>query len=296
VPDTLRGLMHLDSGIRTSRAVSRLAGVVLSVIVLMSAAGGVALGVVGGKTVSITAAPWTVVVWEPTYLGQPRYPACAGVIIDPRHVLTAGHCVMEGNSAKPLRSSAFRIEAGVSNYKHPLASDDPQFRAVSDVRVMPGYIATSSLTSGNQTRETSHDLGVLTLSQPLDLHRDDARAALLPTALLPTPTRQPSSHTRLLIAGYGAEKPKDDVADANGTLNEVVKPTVRKRCSSSQVLCVFSKTDTCWGDSGAGAVEPGPSPTVVGIESSVLDPCRPGVAYYVSLTAPAVLRFINTNT
>ena len=167
LPDTLRGLMHLDSGIRTGRALSRLADVALLVIVLMSATAGVASGVVGGKTVSITAAPWTVVVWEAYEPGH-SYAACTGVIIDPRHVLTAGHCVMQGDSARTLPLSAFRIEAGVSSFKHPRPSDNPQFRAVRDVRVMRRYIAFDRLTVANDTRVSGHDLAVVTLSRPLD--------------------------------------------------------------------------------------------------------------------------------
>jgi hypothetical protein len=141
----------------------------------VSATGGVALGVVGGKTVSITAAPWTVVVWEPADPG--RYAACTGVIIDPSHILTAGHCVMVGNSAKPMPASDFGIEAGVSGFKHPLKSDHPQLRSVSAVRVMPGYISSSKITDSNYLAVVAHDLAVFALSRPLDLGGDDARAA-----------------------------------------------------------------------------------------------------------------------
>ena len=118
----------------------RFAVITLRIAALLSATGGAAYAVVGGRTVSIMAAPWTVVLWEPTYPDEPRYAACTGVIIDSRHVLTAGHCATVGNSADTMQPSAFRAEAGVSNFKRPLRSDDPQFRAVSAVRLMPGYV------------------------------------------------------------------------------------------------------------------------------------------------------------
>ncbi len=218
-------------------------------MVLVVATGGVALGVVGGKTVSITAAPWTVVVWE-RYVGG-RYAACTGVIIDPRHVLTAGHCVMSGKTAKRRPASAVTIEAGVSNFKHPLKSDRPQFRSVRAVRAMPGYIAASKITESNNNDAVGHDLAVLTLSRPLDLGGDYARAAHLPT----TNTLIPTNAARLVMAGFGNEKPKAGVAYANGTLNRVVKASVLIDCSTSQVLCIA--TSACDGDSGSGAVHPG---------------------------------------
>jgi hypothetical protein len=262
----------------------RVVSVVFLVIVLMSATAGVALGVVGGRTVSITAAPWTVVVRE---YGQQR---CTGVIIDSSHILTAGHCVMSagGDSAKPLPASDFTIEAGVSNFKHPLKSDHPQSRAVSALRAMPGYIASSKVTSSNNNDAVGHDLAVLTLSRPLDLDGDDARAAYLPT----TNTVIPTSAARLVMAGFGDEKPTGYYE--NGTLNEVTKSQVEIGCSSNQVLCMYITTgDPCNGDSGSGAIETGPHPTVLGIMSEA--PCRPGLGYYVALTAPATLRFIRAS-
>jgi hypothetical protein len=55
---------------------------------------------------------------------------------------------------------------------------------------------------------------------------------------------------------------------------------------------VFQRTSTCFGDSGAGAVEPGSRPTVVGIQSEDETMCKPGLDDYVFITAPAALRFI----
>lgn len=271
-------------------AVSRLAAVVILALVLMGATGGVAWGMIGGKTVPITAAPWTVVVLEYRQL------RCTGVIIDPLHILTAGHCVMSGDSATLVPASGFQIEAGVSSFKHPLRSDHPQWRTVRAVRVIPGYVATSKLKGDNEADAVGHDLAVLTLSRPLDLHGEDVRAAYLPTSKTPKPWAVP-----LVMAGFGNERPKPGVAYANGTLNELVKPTVVKGCSVGQV-CVMTTSDTCWGDSGSGLVEPGPGPVepgphpvVIGILSEDDQICAPGWDYFNWLTARASLNFIHAS-
>jgi hypothetical protein len=224
---------------------AKVVAVVPAIAALVSFTTGAAFGVVGGRTVSITAAPWTVVVRE---YGQQR---CTGVIIDPSRILTAGHCVMSngGNSAKPLPPSDFAIEAGVSNFKHPLKSDHPQLRSISAVHPMPGYIAGSKITHSNYLAAVTRDLAVLTLSHPLDLAGGDARAAHLPTS----GTHEPRNVAGLVMAGFGDERPTGYYE--NGTLNEVVSSAVRGRCSTGQVLCIFQRTSTCSGDSGSGAVE-----------------------------------------
>ncbi len=286
-PDRSRTIRSATAGrAYASRAAARrFVAVVLLLVACMSATGGVAFGVVGGKTVSITAAPWAVVVWE-RWAGQPSYAACTGVIIGPRRVLTAGHCVMSGRSANPLPASAFTVEAGVSDFKHPLKSDHPQFRAVRTVRAMPGHIAASKVTWLNTLDAVAHDLAVLTLSRPLDLDTDDARVGYLPSPN----ARAPSHATRLVMAGFGEEK---DRSRGNGTLGEVTKSRVQRSCNTGQVLCIIAATNTCWGDSGLGAIEPGPHPTVVGILSEDVETCRrSGVDYYVLLTTPSAQHFI----
>lgn len=232
----LYGPMRLEYRI-ARRAVSRFGCVALLAVVVSMLGCSVALAVVNGKTVSITAVPWTVVVRE--YAQQ----ECTGVIIDPSQVLTAGHCVMSdaGNSAEPLPASDLTVQAGVSNAKHPLKTDHPQFRSVIAVRAMPGYIAGSKETSRNYLKLVARDLAVLTLSHRLDLRGDDARAVSLPAAGSHTPWRG----ARLVAAGFGAERFKGYYD--NGTLNEVVKPTLRRSCGTSQVLCVYQTTARAMG-------------------------------------------------
>jgi hypothetical protein len=270
-----------------ARTRSRLGVVAVLVVALMTSTGGVALGLVGGKRVSISSVPWTVVVWGPFSAGESRHAQCTGVIIDATHVLTAAHCVMSGNSATPLPPSSFRIEAGVSNPSHPLASDAPQFRAVTKVRSMPGYIAENKIRQRNWIKAAGYDVAVMTLSQPLDLSGKDAKAAYLPKPHTPPP----SLRQQMVLAGYGTRKQRGLYAD--GALSESPTLLASDGCTS-RVLCVLT-TGVCWGDTGAPLVEPGPDPTVIGILSQ--DPliCEPEYDRYASLIAPAVRRFIEAS-
>lgn len=275
---------------KSKRAASRAASALLLVGVFLGAGGGVAQGVIGGKTVSITAVPWTVAIWEKShYAGRP-YQRCTGVIIGPRDVLTAGHCVMSGNSARLLPDSSIGVEAGTSNFDRLPASDHPQASSVTAIRVMPGYIAVSKLSSRNTADLADHDLAVLRLARPFKFNGDDVRAATLPSANTP-----PAGVSELVVAGFGYEK-RTGTHPSNGTLNEAIKPRLLQSCTTTQLLCMYMRTNTCFGDSGSGAVEPGRVPTVVGILNVDLNGCYPGRDYLVSLTAPATLRFIKTST
>lgn len=266
---------------------SRLARVLTLALGMASSSAGVAWGVIGGRVISISSAPWNVVVWA-QYATHARYAACTGVIIGRQYVLTAGHCVMTSNSsARPRTASAFSIEAGVSNFKRPSSSDHPQWRSVTTVSAMPGYIPPNDASVFNANPAIGDDLAVLRLSKPLDLTGADAQAALLPSANLPQPW-----HVALVMAGFGEERPVH-FYDPTGELREIAKPVARKACSSSGYLCVNSTTAICWGDSGAGIIEPGLRPTVVGILSAGEPHCGPGLDYYAPLTRPAALRFIN---
>lgn len=91
--------------------------------------------------------------------GMPYGAQCSGTLIDPLHVLTAGHCI-------------YTFETGGSN---PQPVDD----WVDDVQVVPGYengnmpwgqansAALFSWTGWTQNEDRDHDVGVIRLDRPL---------------------------------------------------------------------------------------------------------------------------------
>src|SRR5690348_1727287 len=129
-----------------------------------------ASGVVGGQTIQVQSAPWTVFVQQS--LGSSRF-LCTGAIIDASHVLTAAHCVFNSSCA-PAAPSAFQVRAGVSNYSAPLSTDLEQGRGVSSFRVHPGYACTG--------HPGPDDVAVLTVSSPFDVTSAAVSAVPLPAA------------------------------------------------------------------------------------------------------------------
>jgi len=172
------------------------------------------------------------------------------------------------------------VEAGVSNYAHPRSTDAEQVRMVRSVRVDPGYIWRAQ----PPLDDTARDIAVLTLSSPLDLAGPDVHAVALPAISAASPLG-----TGFVVAGFGLEK-KDTTG--SGAL-EQMRPSVI-RCEIMAILCASSATSAiCNGDSGAGLVTWGSSPTLVGVASFSLDNCvRRGVSFYTYVGAAAIRRFI----
>lgn len=82
-------------------------------------------------------------------------------------------------------------------------------------------------------------------------------------------------------------------APLTGALNEVVGPTISSICSTRTMLCLFSgASGTCYGDSGAGLIEPGPHPTVIGILNLIQGNCSAGLSEYAYLDSPSAIRFV----
>jgi hypothetical protein len=266
---------------------------------------GLASAIVGGRSVTIASAPWTVSVLGP---GGVR---CTGAIIDAAHVVTAAHCLY--TAAGVLASTTkLQVEAGVSNYLHPKTGDSEQNRLVAALRVHPGYSRKgfpASTWSPVLKRLSPDDIAVLRLSRPLDLSGPDAQAVALPATNLAFPAGR-----RVRVAGFGGQRfivkaGRLTVAPPSGGLGEMnASVDAQGFCGNSivdgsgqpfplngiQVCASAPKRATCYGDSGAALVTAGTHPVLIGIvDGSPFGPCRLNYpTMYTYVGAPEVRSFL----
>lgn len=229
----------------------------------------------GGRHVPISAAPWAVAIYEST---TPPYVflKCTGVIIDPLHILTAGHCVRGANPRK------FHVLAGQSSVAHPRSGDAAQGRSVASYRLHPQGIVT--------------DIAVLKLAAPLNLDGTHVSAVAVRRA------NTFAAERIAYVAGFGEESPGQQPA---GTLTEITERVDRQgMCGQLDLgspdaaldVCASSRTaGVCLGDSGAGLVTSGPHTVLLGILTAITDggDCKAGnTAQYTYVGAPEVWRFL----
>jgi hypothetical protein len=243
-----------------------------------------AVGVVGGSTIQVQAAPWTVFVQYQS--GNTRY-LCTGSVVDASHILTAAHCVYDdaGRLATP---AALTVRAGVSNFSAPLPTDAEQDRPVSLIRVHPAY-----LWSG---RPSADDVAVIGLATPLDLSGPAVNAVALPNAGSPFPVG-----AAVGLAGFGRQSPTVQTSGPLSWMTATVDP--QGECSSSRGGLTLSNAITvcasapsgavCNGDSGSGLVTTTTTPTLIGVVSAGATGCDPGSHGLFTYTgAPEILQFV----
>ena len=263
--------------------------VVLSAFVLLSTGTGVAQPVTGGAAVRIDAAPWAVHI---TQTSGSEAETCGGSILDPAHVLTAAHCLYDAAGTQASARDLF-VRAGISDARSPLATDAEQSRAVSAVRVFPGYTWTGGTSPG--------DVAVLTLTRPLALRGPSVQAVALPPADTPFP-----AGAQAALAGFGRESaglPSNgslrlfsgtvDTQAACGAMFDRVLPT-----ADGASLCASSPSSSiCSGDSGSGLVTAAAPRMLIGVVSSGRADCSPGSeGLFTYVGAPQILGFLAANT
>jgi Trypsin len=157
--------------------------------------------------------------------------ACSGVLITPRAVLTAGHCLPKGREIRiyaPLPETP-----GAPHLIRPIAS-----------AVHPGYVQNSV-----GTRRRSVDLALLHLPEAL------------PTSFVPlslATTSAPGAGETVIIAGDGLSQ--EGVASSSGTPRSISMPVVEPYGRGTILLWAAPESSAsagaCEGDSGGAMLEP----------------------------------------
>ncbi len=266
-----------------SRSATRLAGVAAAFVLAACLSSG-AGAIVGGATIQVQAAPWTVFVQQTS--GSVRF-LCTGSVVDASHILTAAHCLYDDDNLAP--PSAFQVRAGISNFSSPLPTDLEQDRAVSQYRVHSGYTSTGDA--------NPDDVAVLALATPLDLSGPAVKAVALPA-----PGSAFPGGAAVTIAGFGKQTPTAASSGPLSSLTGTVDP--QGICSGSPndgliefnaiELCEASSSSAvCNGDSGGGLVIGGSTPTLIGVVSAGAPGCNVGSHSLFTYTgAPEILSFI----
>ncbi len=108
-------------------------------------------GIIGGQDAPEDAFPWMVAL-IPSWTSDPLYDHfCGGSLIHPQYVLTAAHCVMDGNDAASARSVDVIVGA------HRLSQRDGKRASIVRVIIHPDY----------DDAELENDVALLKLAVPI---------------------------------------------------------------------------------------------------------------------------------
>jgi secreted trypsin-like serine protease len=216
-----------------------------------------ASAVVGGTPVPATAYPWLAAIGSPAFPLRPDGQFCAGALIAPDQVLTAGHCAV---FAEP-DPAGLTITFGRADLTHPGGITV----GVKAIRVDPQFRV--STFDGDMSFD--HDVAVLTLAHPM----------ALPTARIAAPHGRTGT-----VVGWGATS---DADDSNAQLRAVTVPfTTNAACATAYrsefdpaaAVCAGSTTaDTGEFDSGGPLLVDGAVAGITSWGKGSAEPGFPGV-------------------
>lgn len=206
--------------------------------VLVRAADAVAPRIVDGVPVPVSDFPSVGLIEDSTHAFS-----CTGTLIDPTHVLTAGHCAMDESTGLPLANDAGRFILGGITYKTSRITIHPSFN--SNVIGMDGVF----------------DAAIFTLERAI--------TDVTPSPILRNP---PTPGTTVTLVGFGLVG-----TGKTGILKHQPPPGIVFKGTNS--IQTVTATELIWtftpgtssnapGDSGGPAfVDVGGTPTIAGITS-----------------------------
>jgi secreted trypsin-like serine protease len=198
--------------------------------------------IVGGKDAIPYSWPWQVALFKKPIFGS-AYQFCAGTIIDPQWVLTAGHCFY-GSDKNP---APFSVKLGVFNKTR---DDEPgeQEVGLSEIHVNPQY----------DPSKITFDVTLLKLESPIT-YSDHISPICLPAQ----GEALPDAGSDTWVTGWGATS---QGGPDSPTLKQVSVPVVSDDdCKAAYPGQIYTDTqfcagfpqggkDSCQGDSGGPVV------------------------------------------
>lgn len=182
--------------------------------------------------------PWTVAIFKDNYI------TCAGSLIQPNVVLTAGHCI------KDVKKETLKIKAGLWDLNVKNDQYLVQERNVLQIIPHPEY--------SNDNKQIKNDIALIVLEKPIELENHISLACL-------AKKDHNEKSKQCYAAGWGKESKEGKAATV---LKKMLLPTLTKEdCEkklkektptvqlSDKTLCAGGdKASTCMGDGGAALV------------------------------------------
>jgi len=237
--------------------------------------------VVGGSDSASGAWPWIVYVQAGGYL-------CGGSLIDDDTVMTAAHCVHDGDD--PIAANRITVTIG----EYDTTDSSPSTTAISDVYIHEDY--------NPETDVSSNDIALLRLSTV---------SAITPVdrASTSTTTTAVSARSTVTLLGWGSTvaRASDEVSTNTlaTTLQEATLPLqTDSQCSSSYGSTYVSSTmlcagadaggiDSCQGDSGGPLLIGSEQLGIVSFGSGCAQAGFPGVYVRVATYDSWIENFLN---